>query len=116
MYFLHLVDHVCFSSTDINDDVDEGEEYEVAITATGYGSFQYWLILLGGFANASDAIEILCVSILLPAAECDLHMTSEDKGWLSAIAFVGEQFFFCREYSAGRNKLLSSGGGERKQL
>ncbi|XP_045111770.1 synaptic vesicle glycoprotein 2B-like isoform X2 [Portunus trituberculatus] len=74
---------------DINDDVDEGEEYEVAITATGYGSFQYWLILLGGFANASDAIEILCVSILLPAAECDLHMTSEDKGWLSAIAFVG---------------------------
>ncbi|KAG0720764.1 Synaptic vesicle glycoprotein 2A [Chionoecetes opilio] len=55
----------------------------------GYGLFQYWLILIGGFANASDAIEILCVSILLPAAQCDLHMTSEDKGWLSAIPFVG---------------------------
>lgn len=54
-----------------------------------YGMFQYWLILIGGFANASDAIEILCVSILLPAAECDLHMTSEDKGWLSAMAFIG---------------------------
>ncbi|XP_063848504.1 synaptic vesicle glycoprotein 2B-like isoform X1 [Scylla paramamosain] len=73
----------------MNDDMDEGEDYEAAITATGYGPFQYWLILIGGFANASDAIEILCVSILLPAAECDLHMTSEDKGWLSGIAFIG---------------------------
>lgn len=74
---------------DVDDDLDDGEDYEAAITATGYGSFQYWLILVGGFANASDAIEILCVSILLPAAECDLHMTSADKGWLSAIAFIG---------------------------
>lgn len=71
------------------EDDDEGEDYETAITATGYGPFQYWLILIGGFANASDAIEILCVSILLPAAECDLHMSSADKGWLSAMAFIG---------------------------
>ncbi|XP_050688040.1 synaptic vesicle glycoprotein 2A-like isoform X2 [Eriocheir sinensis] len=74
---------------DVEEDGDDGEDYEAAITATEYGMFQYWLILIGGFANASDAIEILCVSILLPAAECDLHMTSADKGWLSAMAFIG---------------------------
>lgn len=51
--------------------------------------FHYWLIIVGGFANASDAIEILCVSLLMPAAECDLHMSSAEKGWLSAMVFVG---------------------------
>ena len=42
-----------------------------------------------GWANAADAVEILCVSFLLPAAECDLRMTSFDKGLLSAIVFLG---------------------------
>ncbi|XP_068245764.1 synaptic vesicle glycoprotein 2B-like isoform X2 [Palaemon carinicauda] len=71
------------------DPPDEGVDYEDAISATGYGKFQYWLIGVGGFANASDAIEILCISILLPAAECDLHMTSFDKGLLIALVFLG---------------------------
>lgn len=74
---------------DVADDDDEGDDYETAISATGFGFFHYSLIIIGGFANASDAIEILCVSILMPAAQCDLQMTSSDKGWLSAIVFLG---------------------------
>ena len=42
-----------------------------------------------GWANASDAVEILAISFLLPSAECDLALTPERKGWLSAILFVG---------------------------
>jgi VNT family MFS transporter (synaptic vesicle glycoprotein 2) len=42
-----------------------------------------------GLANASDAIEILCVSFILPSAECDLGMTTKDKGFLSSMTFVG---------------------------
>ncbi|XP_045608814.2 synaptic vesicle glycoprotein 2B isoform X1 [Procambarus clarkii] len=68
---------------------EEGDDFETAISATGYGFFHYWLLVIGGFANASDAIEILCVSILLPAAQCDLNMTTSDKGWLSSIVFFG---------------------------
>lgn len=68
---------------------DDEEDYEKAITATGYGFFHYWLVAIGGIANASDAVEILCVSILLPAAECDLHMSSKDKGLLNAGVFMG---------------------------
>ncbi|KAK7022710.1 hypothetical protein SK128_020722 [Halocaridina rubra] len=68
---------------------DNGVDYEQAISLTGYGKFQYFLIGVGGFANASDAIEILCISLLLPAAECDLNMTSTDKGLLAAMVFVG---------------------------
>jgi MFS transporter, VNT family, synaptic vesicle glycoprotein 2 len=40
-------------------------------------------------ANASDAIEVLCISFVLPSAECDLQMTTEEKGYLSSITFVG---------------------------
>lgn len=64
-------------------------DYETAIAATGYGRFHYWLLLASGWANAADAVEILCVSFLLPAAQCDLKLSSEDKGLLSAIVFVG---------------------------
>ena len=33
------------------------------------------LLLVCGWANASDAVEILCISFLLPSAECDLALT-----------------------------------------
>ena len=46
-------------------------------------------MLVCGWANASDAVEILCISFLLPSAECDLELTPTRKGWLSAILFVG---------------------------
>ena len=39
---------------------------------------------------SSDAVEILSVSFLLPSATCDLNLSSEDKGWLNAIVFVGK--------------------------
>ena len=55
----------------------------------GYGKFHYLFLLVCGWANASDAVEILCISFLLPAAECDLRLTSADKGWLSAVTFLG---------------------------
>ena len=42
-----------------------------------------------GWANASDAIELLCISFVLPSATCDLKLTSPDKGLLTAITFVG---------------------------
>ena len=47
------------------------------------------MLLVCGWANASDAIELLCISFLLPSAECDLKLTTSDKGWLSATAFIG---------------------------
>jgi VNT family MFS transporter (synaptic vesicle glycoprotein 2) len=47
------------------------------------------VLLICGLANASDAVEILCVSFILPAAECDLNLTSQDKGYLNSITFLG---------------------------
>ncbi|XP_063226477.1 synaptic vesicle glycoprotein 2B-like isoform X2 [Bacillus rossius redtenbacheri] len=37
----------------------------------------------------SMIVELLCVSYLMPAADCDFQMTSEDKGLLSAVCYIG---------------------------
>lgn len=58
---------------------DKKADYETAITNAGFGRFHYWLLFVCGWANASDAVEILCISFVLPAATCDLELTSEDK-------------------------------------
>ncbi|XP_078322723.1 synaptic vesicle glycoprotein 2C-like isoform X2 [Crassostrea virginica] len=55
----------------------------------GYGRFHWLVLFLCGWAVSSDAIEVLSVSFMLPSAQQDLDMSSEDKGWLNAIIFVG---------------------------
>ncbi|KAG9341174.1 hypothetical protein JZ751_019613 [Albula glossodonta] len=55
----------------------------------GFGLFHGLLLVVCGWANASDAVEILCVSFLLPTARCDLHLRSVDMGLLTASIFLG---------------------------
>jgi len=74
---------------DFESDDEDRHDFESALELAGYGRFHYWLAFICGWANASDAVEILCISFLLPSAECDLELTPARKGWLSAILFVG---------------------------
>jgi len=72
--------------------VSERATFEEAITRTGYGYFHYGLLLLCGWALSSDAIEVLSLSFILPPATCELSLSSHNKGWLTAIIFVGMMF------------------------
>lgn len=63
--------------------------FDEAVEEAGFGLFHWLLLLVCGWANVSDAMEILCVSFLLPTASCDLHLTSFDKGILTASIFLG---------------------------
>ncbi|XP_030587404.1 synaptic vesicle glycoprotein 2C [Archocentrus centrarchus] len=63
--------------------------YEEAVEETGFGLFHWLLLVVCGWANASDAVEILCVSFLLPTARCDLLLSSTDGGLLTASIFLG---------------------------
>ncbi|XP_060891912.1 synaptic vesicle glycoprotein 2B [Labrus mixtus] len=67
-------------------------KYEEAVEAAGFGVFHYALLVVCGWANASDAVEILCVSFLLPTARCDLHLDSSDMGLLTSSIFLGMMF------------------------
>ncbi|XP_034735126.1 synaptic vesicle glycoprotein 2B [Etheostoma cragini] len=63
--------------------------YEEAVDIAGFGVFHWLLLVVCGWANASDAVEILCVSFLLPTARCDLQLSSSDMGLLTASIFLG---------------------------
>ena len=43
--------------------------WPAALTLCGYGRWHWLLALCCGWANAADAVEILCTSFLLPSAE-----------------------------------------------
>ena len=85
------------SNNDVNNDNDDDEEkaYEALLDRVGFGKFHVFLLLVCGWANASDAVEILCVSFVLPSAECELSLTPGDKGVLTAVIFLGMMFGGC---------------------
>ena len=82
-------------TNDVNDDNDEEKAYEALLDRVGFGKFHVFLLLVCGWANASDAVEILCVSFILPSAECELSLTPGDKGVLTAVIFLGMMFGGC---------------------
>lgn len=64
-------------------------DFERAITATGYGKFNYLLLLAvlpGGFSSIFSSS---VMSYVLPSAECDLQLTMFDKGLLNSMTFAG---------------------------
>ncbi|XP_054475419.1 synaptic vesicle glycoprotein 2B [Anoplopoma fimbria] len=81
------------STSNIPCDASGSEErrltYEEAVEKAGFGLFHWLLLVVCGWANASDAVEILCVSFLLPTARCDLLLSSSDMGLLTASIFLG---------------------------
>lgn len=62
---------------------------EVALSKTGYGKFNYAIIVLTGAVLCCVFLETVGINFILPVAQCDLNMTNQNKGVLSAIGFVG---------------------------
>lgn len=54
-----------------------------------FGKFNFSVILLTGIILNSVLMECLGISFVLPVAQCDLKLTTQDKGILSAVAFAG---------------------------
>lgn len=60
-----------------------------ALEKTGFGVFNYVLILLGGLLLICTFFETGLIGFILPVAECDLKMTNQEKGILSAVGYAG---------------------------
>lgn len=63
--------------------------FEEALRRCGFGKFNYLLVVLSGAVLSTVLLETLGISFILPVAECDLNLSTKDKGLLSAIAFAG---------------------------
>lgn len=63
--------------------------FEDAIKRTSFGKFNFILMALAGGLMSCAFIELTSVTFILPIAQCDLNLSSGDKGVLSAIGYVG---------------------------
>jgi MFS family permease len=63
--------------------------FDEALRRTKFGKFNYFIIILSGFVLSTVLLETLSISFVLPVAEYDLLMTTEQKGILSSAAFAG---------------------------
>lgn len=55
----------------------------------GFGKFNYILILVAGVIITATSFETLGISFVFPVAECDLTLTTQNKGVLSGITSIG---------------------------
>eukprot|EP00164_Ancoracysta_twista_P007714 GFYU01011002.1.p1 GENE.GFYU01011002.1~~GFYU01011002.1.p1 ORF type:complete len:501 (+),score=123.70 GFYU01011002.1:68-1504(+) len=62
-------------------------DYEDEIEATGPGAFQRMVVAACGVGNAADAVEMMCISFIIP--ELDESISSGEQGILSAAVFAG---------------------------
>ena len=62
---------------------------EDALERTGFGKFNYGLIVLTGGILGCVFLETVSINFVLPVAECDLNLSTQDKGILSGVGFIG---------------------------
>lgn len=60
-----------------------------ALRETGFGKFNWAVIILCGMTISSVFMESVSINIILPLAQCDLELQPMHKGCLSGITKVG---------------------------
>lgn len=60
-----------------------------ALNATGFGKYSIFLFLTGGLVHFSADCGIQALSIIIPAASCDLNLSSYQKGLLASMGTTG---------------------------
>ncbi|KAH8267625.1 hypothetical protein KR018_009315 [Drosophila ironensis] len=71
------------------EDQEAPANFDKAIEAAGFGLFNLILLFVALPAQSAAIFESSSMSYILPVAECDLHLTLEDKGVLNAVAYAG---------------------------
>lgn len=74
---------------------NNGADFETAVSATGFGKFNLIYLILCAPSVFANQFEGTTLSYVLPAAECDLKLTLQDKGLLNAISYIGKLQEFC---------------------
>ncbi|CAG9824308.1 unnamed protein product [Phaedon cochleariae] len=69
--------------------VSECGDFETAISVAGFGKFNLFLALIATFTGLATVFELRSMSYILPAAECDLNLSLEEKGMLTAVSLGG---------------------------
>lgn len=60
-----------------------------ALSQIGFGKFNYIVILLTGISLSCVFFETVSINIILPIAQCDLDLSTQQKSMLSSVGFLG---------------------------
>ncbi|XP_058839965.1 synaptic vesicle glycoprotein 2B-like [Topomyia yanbarensis] len=77
------------SSNDKTSGVSNSVTFDDALSLTKFGQLNYVLIIIAGTILTAFLLETLGISYVIAVAECDLQLSTKEKGVLSGIAFVG---------------------------
>ncbi|XP_022189537.2 synaptic vesicle glycoprotein 2A isoform X3 [Nilaparvata lugens] len=82
--------HSAAQSNNVGKDLSQQSvDFETAISHTGYGKFNYFLLLIAFPATCSNTFDTTSMSLALPSAACELQLTDFDKGCLNGAIFAG---------------------------
>lgn len=70
-------------------DVDQLPDLEEAIKKCKIGKYNFILIAVSGCLMTSAFVELTSINVIFPVAQCDLDLTTADKGILGSIGYVG---------------------------
>ncbi|GJQ69487.1 hypothetical protein Trydic_g6593 [Trypoxylus dichotomus] len=71
-----------------NEDSTEAT-FETAISATGFGKFNYFILVLSIPCGCASMMATTSMSYVAPAAHCDLDLNLQQRGMLNAITYIG---------------------------
>lgn len=80
---------------DISSDVEriksEDHEwlFEDALSHIGIGKVHYYLTFITGLIISASMTETMGMNFIMKSAQCDLELTSADKGLMSSISYLG---------------------------
>ncbi|XP_049832121.1 synaptic vesicle glycoprotein 2A-like [Schistocerca gregaria] len=75
--------------TEVPVDLKDAADFETAASLTGFGLYNYLILVTSLVSSLSHQFGASSSSYLLPAAQCDLEMKLSDKGLLNSISFAG---------------------------
>ncbi|KAI3386484.1 hypothetical protein SNEBB_003771 [Seison nebaliae] len=81
--FLELMDNK------IKNEYEEDEIREIENEEISFGLFQWLLLIASGMVNASDAIELISISYILPIIQCDFNFQPREKAYSVTYLFIG---------------------------
>nr|CAD7200525.1 unnamed protein product [Timema douglasi] len=69
-------------------DLEGPANFETAISHTGFGKFNILVVLVSVIGMCCNMLDTSALSFILPSAECDLRLSSSNKGILNAITYA----------------------------
>lgn len=78
-----------FIQTVTNNNSPPPTEFEDALVKCKIGKFNYILIITSGCLMSCAFVELTSINLVLPFAQCDLNLSTSDKGILGSVGYLG---------------------------